>query len=184
MKKMLIAVACTCAVSLCLYGCGHKNEATTTTQEQTQAPVNQTVEKENPKLTNVDDVNYTYKDLSDETVNYLKTKSQYKDLYKNKKFVVYNLTPECACAQELNEKIDTLKTNSEISQNYSFYPEKSPGKPAYDSEEDQKASREFASKCQQFCIVNPNTNEVFTINDINNKDVVQLDSILEQLKNW
>lgn len=181
MKKTLIAIACTCIVSLGLYGCGQKDE-TATTQEQ--APVASSMEKENPELTNLEGVNYTYKDLSDEAVNYLKTKSQYKELYKNKKFVVYNLTPDCACAKALMDTIDPLKANPEIAQNYNFYPEKNPGKPEYDSEEDQKASREFASKCQQFCIVNPNTNEVFTINDINNKDVAKLGSVFEQLKNW
>ena len=42
-----------------------------------------------PKLTGMEDIDYSVKTLLDGTVTYLKTKSEYKDLYTDKKFVIY-----------------------------------------------------------------------------------------------
>lgn len=182
MKKTIIAIACTCALSFCLFGCGAKNE-TTTTSTQTTPPAVEQVGK-NPSLTGLDNVNYSYKKLSNETVNYLKNQSEYRDLYTNKKFAVYYVGDDCACAKGLIDNIEPLKNNPEISKKYNFYPQQTPTTENPDSTEITKAANDFADICQEFCIVNPNTNEVFTINNIDNEQTAQLSSIFEQLKNW
>ena len=50
--------------------------------------------------------------------------------------------------------------------------------------EEANANIAFSNKCQEFCIVNPNKNEVFSINGIGYEEASKLESILNQLKNW
>lgn len=178
MKKTIIAIACTCLISIGLYGCGQK--AQTPTQTNSASPS----ASANPQLTGLDGINYSYKKLPDATVNYLKTKSDYKDLYTDKKFAIYYVGADCPYAQAFIDNIEPLKDNSEIAEKYNFYPEEATGMKTYDSQEDAKAAIDFSNKCQEFCIVNPNTNEIFTIDGIGNKEAAKLSSIFEQLKNW
>ena len=137
-----------------------------------------------PGLTDMVGIDYSVKSLLDSTVAYLKTKSEYKDLYTDKKFVIYYIGADCPYAQAFISAIDPLTTDSTYTEKYNFYPQSASGMKKFASMEDAQADIDFSNTCQEFCIVNPKTNQVFSINGIGDKEAEKIPDILKQLLDW
>lgn len=174
MKKTIMSMLCLVLVAAGLYGCG--------TQKAAQ-PVQQPQE-EKIQLTGLDGINYAIKTLPDNVVQYLKTKSEYKDLYTDKKFVIYFVGADCPYAQAFIDAIDPVSSNSEFSSKYNFYPQEASGSKTFDNMDDANADIEFSNTCHEFCIVNPSKNEIFAIDGVGYEEAEKVGSIIEQLKDW
>lgn len=137
-----------------------------------------------PQLTGMDGIDYSIKKLKDSTVTYLKTKSEYKDLYNDKKFVIYYVGADCPYAQDFINAIDPLSSDSTYTEKYNFYPQGASGMKKFDSMDDAQADLDFSNICQEFCVVNPPTNQIFSINGIGSKEAEKIPDILKQLLDW
>ena len=137
-----------------------------------------------PKLTGMEDIDYSVKTLLDGTVTYLKTKSEYKDLYTDKKFVIYYVGADCPYAQAFINALDPLITDTTYTEKYNFYSQGASGMKKFATMEDAQADLDFSNICQEFCIVNPKTNQVFSINGIGDKEAEKIPDIIKQLLDW
>lgn len=156
-----------------------------TKQKTTLVPAVENI-KENKtfELKNLEGIDYSIKDLPENTITYLKTKSEFKDLYKDKKFVIYYIGADCPYAQTFINTIEPLTKDSAITEKYNFYPQEAAGMTTFSSMEEAQASLDFSHTCQEFCIVNPARNQVFAIDGIGEQEAGQINNILEQLKEW
>lgn len=175
MKKLLLPLLAISIAVLGLYGCGKKTAVT-------NVPAAQEVKE--PVLTGLDGINYSFKTLQDSTVNYLKTKSEYKDLYTDKKFAVYYVGADCPYAQAFIDTIEPLKNVPEMAEKYNFYAQEAAGMKTFASMDEANADVDFSNTCHEFCIVKPDTNQVFSIDGIGYDEASKLDKIFEQLKDW
>lgn len=156
------------------------------------------IEKEFKNL----DINYEIYNMPPELSNYLKTKSKYKKLYKTKKFVVYIDGTDSPYSEEFKQNIQKIiKTNKK---HYTFVSRKSKNKiitmkssdmkifkrkgvkidKGIISEEEGNAELTFLKKCSSICIINPETNQMFSIKGSRQKEAEQLDKIFDTLKKW
>lgn len=138
-----------------------------------------------PELTGMDGINYFVKNLPDDIVIYLQTKSQYKNLYSpDKKLVIYYVGADCPYAKAFTDAIDPLTSNSKYTIKYNFYPQNASGIEKYDTIEEAQTATNFSNTCQEFCIVNPSKNQIFAINGIGVKEAAKIPEILDQLSDW
>lgn len=163
MKKTIITLLCIMCLIICVKNCTGKKEI---------------------QLTGVEGINYSFDTLPNNVVEYLKNKSNYKNLYKDKKFIIYYVGADCPYAQLFINTIEPLKSNTDISNNYNFYAETASGFKRFESMEDANAHLKFSDKCQEFCIINPAQNKIFSINGIGYEETSKLETIIKQLKNW
>ncbi len=182
MQKLIITLICTLIVIIGITSCTN-NKTNSAKNTQTQQTTTQKKKKQ-IQLTGMEGIKYSIKQLPDNTVTYLKTKSEFKEFYTDKKFAVYYVGADCPYAQIFIDTITPLKDNPSYSEKYNFYPQSVLGMKQFDTMEDAQASVDFSNTCQEFCIVNPATNEIFTIDGIGETEAAQLPSIMEQLKDW
>lgn len=180
LKNVTIAIICFVILVIGVQCCTMKKpqSSNTPTSKQEQTSIQQI------KLTGLDGINYPIKGLPESTVTYLKTKSQFKDLYTDKKFAIYYVGADCPYAQAFINAIDPLKSSTEYTDKYNFFPKEASGIKQFDSMEDAQADVNFSNTCREFCIVNPAKNQIFAIDGIGNEEAAQLGSIFEQLKDW
>lgn len=182
MQKLLIALICILIIIFGITSCTNNK-----IKPNKKTPLQQTNIQKNKKtiqLTGVEGIKYSIKQLPETTVTYLKTKSEFKELYTDKKFAIYYVGADCPYAQLFINTINPLKEDPSYSEKYNFYPQSVLGMEQFKTMEDAQASIDFSNTCQEFCIVNPATNEIFTIDGIGEKEAAKLPNIMEQLKNW
>ncbi len=137
-----------------------------------------------PTLTGMDGIDYVIKTIPYNTVTYLKTKSEFKKLYTDKKFIIYYVGADCPFAQALIKAIDPLSADSLYTEKYNFYPQGASGIKRFDSIEEAQADADFSNICQEFCVVNPSSDQIFSINGIGYKEAEKIPDILKQLLDW
>ncbi len=181
MKNSMLAAVCILILGLGISGCGQKPKQQTTVpaaKEQAEA------QKPAIKLTGLGGIKYSVKNIPENTVNYVKTKSEYKELYTDKKFAIYYVGADCPYAQTFIDTVEPLKNSTEYSDKYNFYPQQAAGLKEFSSLEEAQADVDFSNMCNEFCIVNPAKNQIFSIDGIGSEEAAKLGSIFEQLKDW
>ncbi len=176
-QKIILTIICVLLLIMGFKSCN---------KTQPTKPTQSTVEKtsETIQLTGLDGINYAIKNLPDNVTQYLKTTSEYKDLYSNKKLAIYYVGADCPYAQAFIDAIDPLREDSSYSEKYNFYPQAASGSKTFSTMEEAQADVDFSNICQEFCIIHPIKNQVFTINGIGYDEATKLGSIFEQLKDW
>ena len=174
MKKKISSVLLLCLVSLVLCGCGAKNPV----------PNKSKTEQTKMTLTGMYGVNYYFKPIPENVVTYLKTGSEYKDLYTDKKFTIYYVGADCPYAQAFIDAIDPIKNDAEYSSAYNFYAQEAAGFKQFATMEDAQNDVSFSNLCHEFCVVNPVKDEIFAIDGIGYEEASKIADILEQLKDW
>ena len=177
MKKIFVSALTIGLSAFLLCGCGSNDQKTT----GTTVPA---VELKTVELTGLDGINYSFTKIPDSVVTYLKDKSNYKDLYTDKKFVIYYVGADCPYAQSFIETFEPLKANESYMDTYNFYAEEASGSKTFSNMEDAQADISFSNMCHEFCVVNPKINEIFSIDGIGDAEIAKIESIIEQLKAW
>ncbi|MBO6088455.1 hypothetical protein J6P92_08950 [bacterium] len=138
------------------------------------------------KITGLDGLGFSFKNIPNSIDNYLKTESEIKDYYNaDKKIVLYFRSewpgftlPE----KELESAVRPYMTNNLYRDSYNFY--NFPVKQITGTREIIEASNEFINSCNIFCIVNPKTKQLFSADRISSKQIEKIGSVIEQLKDW
>lgn len=134
------------------------------------------------KLHNVD---YSFRKLPNNVIQYLQSNSEYKDLYNtNKRIVIYFTGANCPYVQGFDDKINYLQQKTEYNEKYSFIGINASETKYYKTKQDAKNDIELYKMCKEFCIINPQKQEIFSINGIGTNETSQLESVFYQLKNW
>lgn len=185
MKKVYITIAIISVLAIAFSSCNKKQPEEQPTQPSIEtSTVASTPTIKRPVLTGMDNIDYSIKNIPTDIVKYLKTTSEYKNLYTDKKFVIYYVGADCPYAQAFMDKIDPIRNDPTYTEFYNFYPEAASGTKQYSTLNEAQRSVEFSNLCQEFCIVNPLANELFTINGIGYNETEKLLDILNQIKNW
>ena len=138
-----------------------------------------------PTMKKIDKVKYHYINLDEKTVDYLKNRSDYSVLFKqNKKIVIYAHCDYCPYIKRIENAVDELSKRPEYKDCYVFYLQNAPGYKTFDSTGDMKAFTKFFNKCSTFCIVNPNTNEMFTVTGDRTQFALNTHYILDRMMRW
>lgn len=140
-----------------------------------------------------------------DTVTFLKTKSELKDLYnQNKKIVVYLTGLDCPYNQMFQNAVEEEHNKISNSNFYNFYPLKSTSvsimkQESIDSirqagytppegvlnEIDGASKINFIHTCSQFCVIKPDTDLVLAFySGVGRDESPLLSSLLQQLRNW
>ncbi len=121
--------------------------------------------------------------LPDNTVAYLQDSIYYGNFFnENQKFVIYFNQDEGQYPHSFLKKLDEIKQNSEIGTKYVFLPRLK--KLTLETPQEKQEDENFIKLCRQFCIINPQTEELFYIDDINESDTQELQSIFQALLQW
>ena len=138
-----------------------------------------------PKLKNIDEVKIHYIKLSDKTVDYLKNRSEYKELYnQDKKFVVYAHCDYCPYIKRIENAVNEYSKQNKYKGHYNFYLQNTPGYMTFESSDDMNAFTAFFNACSTFCIVNTKTNELFTVSGSRVSLAQNMYYILDELRYW
>lgn len=184
-NKIIISIIVLLCLAMWISSCNKKQPEKPISQTQIETtPVASTPTIKRPVLTGMDNIDYSIKNIPTDIVKYLKTTSEYKNLYTDKKFVIYYVGADCPYAQAFMDKIDPIRNDPTYTEFYNFYPEAASGTKQYSTLNEAQRSVEFSNLCQEFCIVNPLANELFTINGIGYNETEKLLDILNQIKNW
>ena len=136
-------------------------------------------------LIKLHNVNYSFKKIPDNVIQYLQNNSEYKELYNtNKKIVIYFTGANCPYVQGFDDKINYLQQKTKYNEKYSFVGLNASDTKYYKTKEDAKKDIELSNMCKEFCIINPNSQEIFSINGVGTNETSQLESIFYQLKDW
>ena len=130
------------------------------------------------------DINHSIKPLPEEVINYLKTSSNYKNVYNDKKVVIYFTGADCPYGKVFEKSINEFRKNSSSNVYFKFHTESASGIRWYKSNQEAKAALQFSNLCHEFCVVNPVKNEIFSIDGVGIEEAQKIGAILEQLKNW
>lgn len=182
-QKLIISIIAIIILAMGISSCnGNKQKTNTNNLPNTQtAQTSKTATV--PKLTGLDNIDYSIKTLPDDIVTYLKTQSDYKEHY-SKKLAIYYIGADCPYAQAFITTIEPLKNDPTYSEQFNFYPEQASGMKTYSTMEEAQTAINFSNTCQEFCIINTETNQIFTINGIGDSEAAKLPEIFEQLKDW
>lgn len=185
-NKIIISIIVLILLAMWISSCNKKQpEQTQNTQPQIETtPVASTPMIKRPVLTGMDNIDYSIKTIPSNLVKYLKTSDEYKNYYTDKKFVVYYVGADCPYAQAFMDKLDPIRNNPTYTNSYTFKPESAAGFKQYKTMEEAQNNANFSNLCQEFCIVNPKADELFTINGIGYNETEKLLDILNQIKNW
>lgn len=144
-------------------------------------------------------------ELPAETVNFLKTKSEIKDLYnQDKKIVVYLAGLDCPYGQMFQSAVEEEQNKLSNNDYYNFYPLTSTEVAIMKQEDideiknagyeppegvlneiDGNAKIDFNHTCSLFCIIKPDKNLVLSFSSgVGRDEAPLLSSWLEQLKSW
>lgn len=130
------------------------------------------------------DINHSIKPLPNEVIDFLKTSSDYKDIYKDKKVVIYFTGADCPYGKVFEKSINEFRKNSASNVYFKFHTESASGIRWYKSNQEANAALQFSNLCHEFCVVNPVKNEIFSIEGVGTEEAQKIGAILEQLKNW
>ena len=135
-------------------------------------------------LNHMDGINYSVKTLPNSTMDYLKTRSEYKN-FLDRKLVIYPSGANCPYARAFERAINNLRTTYEGKYNY-YAIDFSGGtvRKTFEKMEDAQADIDFFNTCQDFCIVNPYNNQIFAISGVGTEEANRLGEIFAQLENW
>lgn len=161
MKRFLLILFCT--LCILITGCGNNH----------------------PRIKKINNLKYHYVKFSPDTVDYLKNKSEYSELYKQgKKLVVYAHCDYCPYIKRIEFAVNELSKRPEYKDYYNFYLQDAPGYKTFESNKDMKAFTIFFNRCNSFCIVNTKTNELFTITGNRTVFADNLHYILDAVMRW
>lgn len=154
--------------------------------KKSQTTQSQTIEQslEYPTIQLSKNINYSFKTLKPETLEYLKSKSDYKNYFDGKKLVIYFTGANCPYGKTFNDTLESIKNNDSLSSEFNFYAAEASGMKMFNSQEDANADIDFSNTCQEFCIVNTKKGQIFAIDGVGETEASMVDSILIQLKNW
>ena len=185
MKNQIFTIFCLCVLGAGFFVIRNSPEEPVRT-EQTAVPEQSVRSKpKRPVLKGFYDINYSIKTLPTSVINYLSTSSEYKSVYNaEKKFVVYYVGSSCPYTQSFNRVVNSLKNNYVISSKYNFYPEMLNQRKYFNSTEEAQQESDFHDLCQAFCIVNPQSGEIFALEARGNKEADKLPEVFSQLKDW
>lgn len=176
MKNLIFFILC---LALFIFMCVYDDNKTIEAEKQNKSAQTQV------NFANLEGIDYSIKDLSDSEVEYLKQSSPYKDLYGDKKLVIYFVGANCPYAKEFTEAIEPLTGRSEYSSKYNFYPDdEAEGFVRYNTMEEAQAAVDFSNACQSFCVVNPDKKQIFAIDGVEDKEAQKIGLILDELKEW
>ena len=150
-------------------------------QSQSQ---NSTSSSEYPELYGLKGMNYSFSTLKPETLEYLKTNSEYKDYFDGKKLVIYFTGANCPYAQVFETALSTVKNNSTYSSEFNFYAQNASGMKTFSSQADAQADIDFSNSCHEFCIVNTKNGQMFAIDGVGEEEAAQVGFVIIQLKDW
>lgn len=162
------------------------------------------IEKFPVKLKNINGIEYKLYQIPEYTVNFLKTKSEFKPVYKHKKFVVYIKDDSANFSKEYNETFEKIVNDKNYTKQYNFVSRKAkitvvtmPKKNMRLAKKNNQklpediltpaegnAKVDFLSKCASFCIVNPSKNQIFTIKGNSKNEAENIEYILNEFKKW
>lgn len=137
-----------------------------------------------PKLHGLGGINYSFTTLKPDTIEYLKTKSEYKDYFNGKKVVIYFTGADCPYSEMFNTALDPIKNNQEYVSKYSFYARSAFGSKTFETMKDANLDMDFENTCHEFCIVNTKYGQVFSIDGLGTNEASNISTIIEQLKDW
>ena len=132
----------------------------------------------------LDNINHSIKPLPDEVVSFLKTSSDYKDIYNDKKVVIYFTGADCPYGNVFEKSIKEYRKNASSNEYYEFQAKSASGIHWYKSNQEAQVALQFSNLCHEFCVVNPIKKEIFSIDGVGTEEAQKIGTILEQLKNW
>ena len=133
---------------------------------------------------NLNNINDFIKPLPEDVINFLKTSSDYREIYNDKKVVIYFTGADCPYGKLFEKSINEFRQYSHSNEYYKFHAEFASGIHWYKSNQEAQSALQFLNLCHEFCIVNPIKNEIFSIDGVGTEEAQKIGSILEQLKNW
>ena len=119
--------------------------------------------------------------LPEETVRYLQNSLLYGNYYnENQKFVVY--FTDISYPSSFLPALNNLSQNTPYREEYAFIPrgKNTTGLAAAETSADQT----FVGLCRQFCVINPQRNEIFYIDGIGTEDAREIGNIFDGLEDW
>lgn len=156
------------------------------------------------KLDELSGINYELNQMSGYIVDYLKTKSSYKKIYKKKKFIVYIDGNNSPYSKEFKNTIDKIKQDKNFQKDYNFISrppkaeftiittrdikrmkaKKIKFPKNYLTTRDGNAELKFIKNCHSLCIVNPKNDQLFSIKGSTDKEAKKLEYIFDNLRKW
>ena len=89
------------------------------------------------------DINHSIKPLPNEVIDFLKTSSDYKDIYKDKKVVIYFTGADCPYGKVFEKSINEFRKNSASNVYFNFHTESASGIRWYKSNQEAKAALQY-----------------------------------------
>jgi len=131
---------------------------------------------------------YNTKLLPTDTIDYLKTSTQYAPYYSaNKKFAVYYTGMDCPYGQAFANVADAIAKSPIYQKDYNFSVTTISGnslQKEFSSIKEAKADGKFMDLCQQFCIVNPTKSAIYSIKGVGDEEMRDLPNVFKNLKDW
>ena len=138
-------------------------------------------------IMDIKDADCTFVTISEKTMDYLKNRSEYKKLL-NKKLVVYK--SNSGHLGGFINATEGIQHRIRYKKNFNFYRVVTPTNIAsmmtkfYDSKEDAQADSDFVSKCHDFCIINPKSNQLFVLKGYDYTEETPPEMIFDKLERW
>lgn len=133
----------------------------------------------------IKNINYAIVQLSNNNISYLEESDEYSSLYNsNKKFVIYFNDIDCPYGSEFEDVIKNIVQSKIYDDSYTFVAENALQNKLYRTKQEAESAIAFSNICKEFCIVNPLKRTVFRIDGIGHNEALQIESILNQLKDW
>ena len=123
-------------------------------------------------------------ELPAQIINYLQNSLIYGNVFnENQKFVIYfSPTDSDYYPETFLKTLHILEQDQTFSQEYTFLPRNQ--YISLETSQELEDDKNFIKLCKQFCIINPQTNEIFYINGISEQDAKELPNIFEALRRW
>lgn len=135
---------------------------------------------------NLKNVNYSVNIFSQSFMNWLKTKSEYKN-YLDRKLVIYPTGTNCPYGRGLENAVRKIIPLYEGK--YNYYANVYSGGEMYknatfENLSDMEEYKTFIHICKEFCVINPYNNQIFSIEGVKTREINMFEDIFKSLDNW